>query len=198
MRKTTVLLTGLLLVLASFGAFAQKALQLTGKRSGRTVIVQPGTELLFTRNSDSTLSTRHGKLSEVTATDVTIGGEVIPVSDLKVVAVHDYRNERAGDAAQDIGRGLVIAGDIVTHVGLNFFISEDFYVWPVGGTVALVGACIWGLGLLVDEVMSPVIRSGKSPSDGNWEAAIVDTSDNGGKKKKKKKSRDSYDDLYGY
>ena len=197
MKKCTPYLFLLVLFISlSAASFAQKALQLTSTRTGRVETVGKGTELLYRLKKDSGGVTHHGVLKAINDSSIVIGDETFSVSDMEVVAVHARNNDRDAEAARIVGNGLIIAGDIVTHAGLNIFINDDFYVWPVGGTIAFVGACIWGLGLIMDEIVSPAIRENNTHAgDLNWKAEIIESQKKG---KKKKKQQSSDDDLYGY
>ncbi len=181
----------------SLNSFAQKALQVTSTHTGRVETIGKGTQLIYRIKNDSNRSVQHGTLKSIGDSSLVINDDNIPVSQIEIVAINSRNYEREANTARAVGNGLIIAGDIVTHTGLSIFINDDFYVWPVGGTIALVGACIWGIGLLMDEIVSPAIRdNGRHAGDMNWKAEIVEVQKKGKKGKKKQSSKD--DDLYGY
>lgn len=193
-----LLLSFLIFFLLTLSLSAQKTLQVTGARSGRLEIIKPNTELIYRLNNDSTLQTYHGRYSGVTDSTVMIDEQPIAISNLKIVGIRasEAERERTMEANRALGNGLIIAGDIVTHVGLNIFINDDFYIWPVGGSVALVGVAIWGLGLLVEGILAPVVHDNqRAKLSENWNASIVDAPS---KKGKKKKNSNKDEDLYGY
>ena len=163
----TLILFALLLAAPAFAT--QQVLKLTDTRTGKTEIVKPGARIVYQLLSDSSIYT--GKLEKITAFELQVNGEMISLSKIRIIDARSKGEVIAGRVIHGFGSSLAFAGEVTTSAGLNILASEWFWL---GGTVAVAGVCMWGVGYVVEESSDAV--SGlkeKRMMHSNYNAEIV-------------------------
>lgn len=173
MKHIIILTSFMLLVVLSFSSYAQsRLLKLTDTRTGRAELVKPGAMVTYQLANDSI--TRSGKLGELNASAIRIDGNDIRLSEVSILGACSKGRLIAGDVAEGIGHGLTIVGQVVTWAGMEIFVWGEGYGWVIGGTVTVAGGILWGTGILVKAVLSPVLHTLKdSELSDNLKAEVV-------------------------
>lgn len=140
----TLILFTFLITVPAFAT--QQVLKLTDTRTGRTEVVKPGARIVYQLLSDSSIHT--GKLEQITAFELQVNGEMISLSKIRILDARSKGEVIAGRVIHGFGSSLAFAGEVTTSAGLDILASEWFWL---GGTVAVAGVCMWGVGYVVEE-----------------------------------------------
>jgi hypothetical protein len=142
---TAILLT----LLISAQAFAgQLVLKLTDRNTGRTEIVKPGARITYQLLSDSSM--HEGQLERLTAFELQVNGQLISLTRIRVLSSYSKGSLITEKVAKGFGHVLSVTGRVMTYAGMEI-LSNDIYLFPVAGTVTVAGACMWGVGYVIEE-----------------------------------------------
>ena len=141
----------LLLVVIAFPIFsicAENVLTITNPKSGESDILRKGSFLVFELKADK--STHEGFIREINDSSLVFDYAQVSFSELNILAGTTKSKIAATKIANTLGGVLIVTGSTVFNCGLNFFSYGDYYYWPVGGTIWMAGACVAGLGYMLD------------------------------------------------
>lgn len=173
MKKTLLLFT--VFLYSFFGVSAENVLLLSNPKTGEVNEFKKGSFLVFELISDKSI--REGVVkdiqdSSISFEDILFEGQV-SLSQIKILAGTSKAKIVAGKIANGVGNAMVIAGMTVFDCGLNFMFYNDYYYWPLGGSIWVAGAFIAGMGHLIDWATYPVEHRVRVRNYRNWEASIV-------------------------
>lgn len=174
MKYLTVLIAFafLLTLLPLRGDAQSQVLKLTDIRTGRTEFVKSGAIITYQTKGDSSI--HEGKLGKLAPATIEIDGNAVPLAEVHILGASSKGRMIAGEVTEGIGHGLTIAGRVVTWVGVEVFAFGDGYGWVIGGTVAIAGGVLWGTGLIIKTVLSPVLYTLRDAEvSHNLEAEVV-------------------------
>jgi len=163
----------LLLVVFSITAFsssAENVLVITNPKSGESDIFKKGSFIVFELKADK--STHEGLIRTINDSSLEFDDGQVSFSQINILAGTTKAKIVAGHVANAVGNVLIVAGTTTFNCGLNFFSYGDYYYWPIGGTVWIAGACVAGLGYVIDWA-APFDRHVRVRNYRGWEAHIA-------------------------
>jgi len=171
--KKSILLVSLIFSFLLNNAFAEKVLLLTNPNSLETTVFRKGSYVVFELKADK--SVREGFIKDIIDSSIVFDYSQVSLSQITVFAGSTKAKIVAGKVAGAVGNALLLAGTTVFNCGTDLILYNDYYYWPIGGTVWLTGAFIAGLGYVFD------CASGGYPRHAvhvrnyrNWNASILD------------------------
>lgn len=222
MKRAILLFSACLLLV--FSACADNFLLLKNSKTGETNVFRKGSFIVFELKKDGTV--REGYIREIKDSSLSFEDLLfeaqVSLSEINVLAGTTKSKVAAGRVANAIGSTMLVVGGTVFDCGIDIMLHNDYYYWPLGGTVWLAGAMIAGLGHAFDWALCPGERGlMRVRNYRQWEASIINektqfnntqttvhpstpgqpqpaTSEpEKGKKEKKKKPNAQDDDVYG-
>ena len=156
-----------LLSQASDGAF----LLLTNPRSQESHVFREGSYIVFELKQDG--SVHEGFIRDISDSSITLDYSQVSLSQIHILAGSTKGKLVAGRVANALGNTLLFAGTTVFDCGSNIMLYNDYYYWPIGGTVWLAGACIAGLGYMFDWALNSPESSVRVRNYRDWEPSIM-------------------------
>jgi len=158
-----------------FSASAENVLLLSNSKTGEVNEFKKGSFLVFELKSDKSI--REGIIKEIQDSslsfeDVMFEGQV-SLSQINILGGTSKAKIVAGKIANGVGNAMVIAGMTVFDCGLDFMFYNDYYYWPLGGSIWIAGAFIAGMGHLIDWATYPIEHRVRIRNYRDWEARIV-------------------------
>ncbi len=170
MNRSTLLFLALFSFL-TFSASADNMLILTNPASQETNVFRKGSYLVFELKADH--SQHEGFIREIKDSSIVFDNSQVSLSQMNILAGSTKANVAAGRIANAVGTSLLIAGTTVFDCGIDLILYNDYYYWPLGGTVWLAGAVIAGLGHAVDWAVNPPGRAVRVRNYRQWNASII-------------------------
>jgi hypothetical protein len=192
---------------------AEHVLILTNLKSNETTAFRKGSYLVFELKSDNSM--HEGFIREIRDSSIVFDDAQVALTQINVLAGSTRSKIVAGKVAHAVGTSMLYAGLTVFDCGTNLMMYNDYYYWPLGGTIWLAGAFISGLGYAFDWALTPPEQSVRVRNYKDWNANIIEegqpyvqkqisqpkdsvqTTPVQPKKESKKKSKPIGDDVYG-
>jgi len=156
--------------LTELSAKTENVLLLTHPVTKEAQELKEGSYLVFELKSDKSI--REGFIREILEDAIILDDSQVSLSQIKILAGSSKAKVVAGRVANTIGNALLFTGMTVFDCGLNIMFYEDFYYWPIGGSIWVAGALIAGLGHVFDWA-GPTEHSVRVRNYREWEACIV-------------------------
>lgn len=169
--KRSIFFLVIILSFLTFSAFAENVLILTNQKSQETTIFRKGSYLVFELKGDN--SVHEGFIREIRDSSIVFDDSQVSLSQINIIAGSTKAKIVAGNVANAAGNILLFAGTAVFDCGVNLILYNDYYYWPVGGTVWLAGAFIAGLGYAFDWALDPPKHAVRVRNYRKWNASIV-------------------------
>lgn len=170
MKRLILLLLAVFLFLA-LSASADNILLLTNPESHETNVFRKGSYLVFELKADH--SVHEGFIRDIKDSSIVFDDSQVSLSQINVFAGSTKAKIIAGKVANAVGNTLLFAGTTVFNCGIDLILYNDYYYWPLGGTVWFAGAVVAGLGYAFDWVLSPSEHAVRVRNYRQWNASIV-------------------------
>ena len=170
MKKSLLLLTvifSFLLVRVS----AENILILTNSKSQEADIFHKGSYLVFELKADK--SVHEGFIREIKDSSLVFDDSDVLLSQITIFAGSTKAKIVAGKVANAISNTLLLAGIAAFDCGADLILYNDYYYWPIGGTVWLAGAFVAGLGYAFEWATFPFDHAVRVRNYREWNAKII-------------------------
>lgn len=192
---------------------AENILLLTNPRSHETDVFRKGSYIVVEFKKDGAM--REGYIVDITDSSLVLDYSEVSLSQVNIFAGRTRSKIAAGKVAHAVGNTLLFTGSTVFNCGANIVLYNDYYYWPIGGTVWLAGACLAGLGYAFDWALTSPGGSMHVRNYRDWNARRITAGQPNTqkqisqpkdtvqpapvepKKDKKRKSKVAGDDVYG-
>jgi hypothetical protein len=168
--KKTILFLLVVFSLTAFHSSAENVIVITNPKSGESDVFKKGSFIVFALKADG--STHEGLIRAINDSSIEFDEAQVSFSQMHILAGTTKSKIVAGHVANAVGTALIIAGTSTFNCGLNFFSYGDYYYWPLGGTVWLAGACVAGLGYMLDWA-TPLDHHVRVRNYRGWDAHIT-------------------------
>lgn len=169
MKRSILLLAVIFSCLTA--ALADNILLLTHPTSRETNVFRKGSYLVFELKADQ--SKHEGYIRAITDSSIVFDDSQVSLSQIHVLAGTTKAKLAARHVANTIGNSLLYAGLTVFDCGINLILYDDYYYWPIGGTIWAAGAVIAGLGYAFDWAVCPPAHSIRVRNYSQWHASIL-------------------------
>jgi hypothetical protein len=176
----------ILFLLQSLISTAQNVLQLTHSKTGEVYVLKTGSTIYYKLSWEE--RPNYGTLTHVSDSTIFIDNNEYSLEELAMIGGHSKTRKVVGNVMEFMGKALLISGQFTTYTGFEVISNGDIYYVAAGGILSGVGLCLWGVGHVVDFVMTPAIQTIKPHSlEQGWIASITPIP-----------SKDKSEELYGY
>ena len=155
----------------SLSALAENILLLTNPTSRETNVFRPGSYIVFELKADNSM--HEGYIRDITDSSIVLDYSQVSLSQINIFAGSTKSRLAAGKVANALSNTLLYTGMTVFDCGADIMLYDDYYYWPVGGTVWLAGAVIAGLGAAFNWALTPPEHAVRVRNYKKWEASIV-------------------------
>lgn len=165
------LLLSVLIFSIALSALAENVLLLTNPTSKETNVFRPGSYIVFELKADNSM--HEGYIRDITDSSIVLDYSQVSLSQINIFAGSTKSRLSAGRVANALSHTLLYTGMTVFDCGLDIMLYDDYYYWPVGGTVWLAGAVIAGLGAAFNWALSPPEHAVRVRNYRKWDASII-------------------------
>lgn len=169
--KRQILLPVILFSLLSLSAFADNILLLTNPKTKETNVFRTGSYIVYQLKADNSM--HEGFIRNITDSSLVLDYAQVSLSQINIFAGSTKAKLVARRVVNEVGSSLLYAGMSVFDCGTNLIFYNDYYYWPVGGTIWVAGAVIAGLGYAFDWALSSPQHSVRVRNYKQWNASIV-------------------------
>ncbi len=168
--KRYIFLSAIFSIIA-LSALADNILLLTHPKTKETNVFREGSYLVFQLKADGSM--HEGFIREIQDSSLVFDQSQVSLSQINIYAGSTKAKIVAGRVAHAVGNTLLFTGMTVFDFGLNVMLYNDYYYWPIGGSIWLAGAFIAGLGHIFDWAISPPDRAVRVRNYKEWSASII-------------------------